>query len=41
MEKKLKIVIADDTAELGQNCAKVFKAYGMDVELCHTLFCIY
>ena len=34
MEKKLKIVIADDTAELGQNCAKVFKAYGMDVELC-------
>ena len=34
MEKKLKIVIADDTSDLGQNCAKAFKAYGMDVTLC-------
>ncbi len=34
MEKKLKIVIADDTTELGQNCARVFKAYGMNVLLC-------
>lgn len=34
MEKKLKIVIADDSAELGQNCSKAFKAYGMQVILC-------
>lgn len=34
MEKKLKIIVADDTTELGQNCAKTFKAYGMDVILC-------
>ena len=34
MEKKLKIIIADDTTELGQNCAKAFKAYGMEVVLC-------
>ena len=34
MEKKLKIIIADDTTELGKNCAKVFKAYGMEVSLC-------
>ena len=34
MEKNLKIVIADDTSELGQNCAKAFKAYGMNVSLC-------
>ena len=34
MEKKLKIIVADDTTELGQNCAKTFKAYGMDVVLC-------
>ena len=34
MEKKLKIVIADDTSDLGQNCAKAFKAYGMEVALC-------
>ena len=34
MEKKLNIVIADDTTELGQNCAKAFKAYGMNVSLC-------
>jgi len=34
MEKKLKIVIADDSVELGQKCAKAFKGYGMIVELC-------
>lgn len=34
MEKKLKIVVADENSELGQNCAKAFKAYGMDVALC-------
>lgn len=34
MEKKLKIVIADESAELGQNCDKAFSAYGMNVVLC-------
>lgn len=34
MEEKLKIVIADDTTELGKNCAKAFKGYGMNVVLC-------
>lgn len=34
MDKKLKIVIADDTTELGHNCAKALKSYGMDVSLC-------
>ncbi len=34
MEKKLKVVIADDSTELGQNCAKALKGYGMDVVLC-------
>ena len=34
MNKKLKIVIADDTAELGQNCEKIFTSYGMQVILC-------
>ncbi len=34
MDKKLKIVIADDTTELGLNCAKALKSYGMDVSLC-------
>ena len=34
MEKKLKIIVADDSTDLGQNCAKTFKAYGMDVLLC-------
>lgn len=34
MEKKLKIVIADNTKEFGENCAKVFAAYGMSVSLC-------
>ena len=34
MDKKLKIVIADDSTEFGQNCAKALKSYGMDVSLC-------
>ena len=34
MEEKLKIVIADDSTELGKNCAKAFKAYGMNTVLC-------
>lgn len=34
MRKKLKIVIADDSTELGQNCAKALKGYGMEVVLC-------
>ena len=34
MEKKLKIVIADDSQDLGQNCAKALRGYGMDVVLC-------
>ena len=34
MEKKLKVIVADDTTELGQNCAKALKGYGMDVVLC-------
>lgn len=34
MEKQLKIVVADDSSELGENCAKTFKAYGIKVVLC-------
>ena len=34
MEKKLKIVVGDDSSELGQNCAKTFRAYGMAVKTC-------
>ncbi len=34
MEKKLKVLIADDSTELGQNCAKALKSYGMEVSLC-------
>lgn len=34
MDEKLKIIIADDTTELGKNCAKTFASYGMNVVLC-------
>ncbi len=34
MEEKLKIIIADDTTELGKNCAQAFASYGMKVVLC-------
>lgn len=31
MEKKLKVIIADDSTEFGQSCANVLKSYGMEV----------
>ncbi|MEE1055077.1 MAG: sporulation transcription factor Spo0A [Acutalibacteraceae bacterium] len=34
MTKNLKIIIADETKELGQSYVKIFKAYGIDVVLC-------
>lgn len=34
MEKELKVIIADDSTELGQTCAKILRSYGMDVILC-------
>ena len=34
MEKKLKVIVADDSADLGQNCARSLKSYGMDVTVC-------
>lgn len=34
MEKKLIVLIADDTVEFGQNCAKVINSYGMDATVC-------
>lgn len=34
MEMKLNVIIADDTTELGQNCANALKGYGMEVKLC-------
>ena len=34
MKTKLKVLIADDSSDFGQNCAKVLKNYGMEVVLC-------
>lgn len=34
MEKKLKVIVADDSADLGLNCARSLKSYGMDVTVC-------
>lgn len=34
METKLKVVVADDSMELGQSCGKIFKAYGMQATIC-------
>ncbi len=34
MTKQLNVVIADDTTEFGQKCAKILNGYGMNVELC-------
>ena len=34
MEKKLKVIVADESAEIGQNCERSLKSYGMDVTLC-------
>ena len=34
MEKKLRVIIADDSTEFGQNCANVIASYGMEAILC-------
>lgn len=34
MENKLNLVLADDRAEFGNNCANVLKSYGITVALC-------
>ena len=34
MEKKLIVLIADDSTEFGQNCANVINTYGMECVLC-------
>lgn len=34
MNKKLKVLIADDKTEFGINCANILKTYGMDVNVC-------
>lgn len=34
MEKKLKVLIADDSTEFGQNCSNVLGLYGMETVLC-------
>lgn len=34
MNTKLKVMIADDTDDFGQNCAKILRSYGMEVVLC-------
>ena len=32
VEKKIKVLIADDTTEFGHNCSNVLKSYGFDVK---------
>ena len=34
MEKKLKILLADDTTELGNTCRKILGQYGMETSIC-------
>lgn len=34
MEKKLIVLIADDSTEFGQNCANVINSYGMEAAVC-------
>ena len=34
MTTQLNVIIADDSAEFGQKCARILKGYGMEVELC-------
>lgn len=34
MEKKIKVIIADDTTEFGRSCAEALTNYGMSVTLC-------
>ncbi|MBO5747150.1 MAG: sporulation transcription factor Spo0A [Clostridia bacterium] len=34
MEKKISVLIADDSTEFGQNCASVINSYGMEASVC-------
>ncbi len=34
MEQKLKVLVADNSTELGSACAKIFQSYGMEVSVC-------
>ncbi len=34
MRKKLKVVVADRSTELGRNCGKALESYGMEVHMC-------
>lgn len=34
MDSKLKVIIADDSTEFGEQCLSLLKTYGMDVTLC-------
>ncbi len=34
MEKKLRVLVADDTTELGNTCRKILTEYGMETMLC-------
>ncbi len=34
MEKKLRVLVADDTTELGNTCRKILNEYGMETMLC-------
>ena len=34
LEKKLKVLIADNTTELGNTCRKIFNEYGMETSIC-------
>ncbi len=34
MEKKLKVLLADDSTEFSQNCCNVLRNYGMEVSIC-------
>ncbi len=34
MTKPLNVIIADESSEFGQKCARILKGYGMEVELC-------
>lgn len=34
MDKKLKVLIADDSTEFGQNCSNVISSYGMESTVC-------
>ena len=34
MENKIKVLIADDSTEFSQNCAKILQGYGMETVRC-------